>query len=119
VSTKQAKLLLVGDGPKLKERATYCLPARFASNALERCDTPNDQATWGNLDTVLRGYAQLHSDVFFFPLTGLFCESSRCRATIPGTNTFWAFDEHHWTAAGGMYLWPFWCSFFAAQNWFL
>lgn len=118
VSTKQAKLLLVGDGPKLKERATYCLPARFASNALERCDTPNDQATWGSLDTVLQSYAQLHSDVFFFPLADLFCESSRCRATIPGTNTFWAFDEHHWTAAGGMYLWPFWCSFFAAQDWF-
>ena len=61
-NAEEAKLLLVGDGPKLKERATYCLPARFASNALERCrGTPNDQATWGSLDTVLRSYAQLYS----------------------------------------------------------
>ena len=63
--------------------------------------------------------AQEHStDVAFFNLLDLFCEPTRCRAVIPGTDTFWAFDSHHFTAAGGMYLQPFWCSFFASHNWF-
>ena len=66
VPRKHSKLLLIGGEPKLKERATYCLPARFASTALERCDTPRGQATWESLDAMLRSYAQQHGDVFFF-----------------------------------------------------
>ena len=63
-------------------------------------------------------FASQHAHVAYMPLSELYCEASRCRATIPGTNTFWAFDEHHFTAAGGMYLWPFVCDFFASHGWF-
>lgn len=118
VARNGAKLVLVGDSPKLRTRATYCLPSRFAPRALERCDTPRSAAGSTQVDAALQAFADEHEDVAFFGLFDLFCEATRCRATIPGTNTFWIFDEHHFTVAGGMYLWPFWCSFFASNNWF-
>ena len=120
VQQKGAKLILIGDSPYLRNRATFCLPSRFAPNALENCDTPRAQAQDAAKTASLQSLAALHpQSIFFFDLFDLFCEQTRCRATIPGTDTYWAFDEHHWTVAGGMYLWPFWCDYFSAHNWFL
>jgi hypothetical protein len=116
--SKDVTLVLVGDSPVLKQRATYCLPSRFVPNAVERCDTPREDAIWSTVDSWLQGVAGEHDDVEYFGLADLFCEEDRCRAIIPGTNTYWAFDEHHFTTAGGMYLSPFWCDWFASKRWF-
>jgi len=117
-SAAGATLVLVGFSPTLKTRATYCLPSRFAANALARCDTTRAAASNAAGEAALRALADAHDGVVYFPIMDLFCEPDRCRATIPGTDTFWAFDEHHFTVAGGMFLWPFWCGFFRSMNWF-
>ena len=61
VSGKGAQLVLVGDSPKLKERATYCLPSRFAPHALERCDTPIAEARDATVESALQTIAQVRN----------------------------------------------------------
>ena len=54
---------------------------------------------------------------YFFDTRSLLCtDDGHCGATVPGTSTLAFFDDHHITTAAAMYLWPFLCSMFEAEN---
>ena len=115
-----ATIVLVGPTPVIAARATQCLPTRFATTALERCDVPraNAHAFGGPMNTAMQALADAHDRVYHFEVAEFYCEAMRCRATIPGTSTYWVFDDNHFTQAGSMYLWPWWCNFFHRHGWF-
>ena len=104
------RLVLMGDAPVLERMAVYCL------NNPRLCEVGSDWApTWwkgamARKDAAWRQLADESPTVHYFRIHDLFCAEGRCGAVVPGTPTFAFFDTTHLTRAGGLYLWPFLCS---------
>ena len=125
VKAKGASLVILGDTPTLPARGTYCIDSPTSPDASERCayvwDAP-DSPMLGDKqsdESSAVAYNLLAQDesTYFFDMRSLLCtDDGHCGATVPGTSTLAFFDDHHITTAAAMYLWPFLCSMFEAEN---
>lgn len=98
-----AHLVIMGDPPKLSNRAYYCLMNTANCYVGKFNNDQNKQV--GQL-------ANDYSGVHYFEIFDLFCDNKWCMPNVPGTNTFAYFDDSHLTTAGSLYLWPYFCAFF-------
>lgn len=106
VHARGATLLLLGDGPYLKDFGFNCKTDATAAD----CDTPRQDAEpefFRDVETFYENLADGHADTLFFPVFDLFCADDLCRAYIPGTDTVAVTDKGHWTTASSLYLAPF------------
>ena len=125
-----ATMVFIGDSPKLPERAAYCVPSAFSSNAAARCEQAIDAVNHPTVgqqhngwvtrtyeEQALSSLAQADGTLFM-SIYELMCDSTSqtCGAFIPGTQTLAYFDKQHLTSAGAFYLWPFICSFFRSNG---
>ena len=80
VQSASASLVMISDGPKLRERATNCLPSAFAPTALSRCDTSlsaanaNQARQKADLQSIASSFP---ADTYTYDLFDLYCEESR------------------------------------------
>lgn len=98
---RNARLVIMGDPPRLPVWAIYCLQA--PSNCYAGTAN-NDQ------NRMLAPVADEFAGVLYVEIHDLFCDSNNCMAQVPGTTTYAFFDDSHLTEAGGLYLWPYICS---------
>ena len=96
-----AKLVIMGDPPRLPMHAVRCL-----------YNPSNCYASTTNIDQnqQLASLATNQAGILYLEIHGLFCDSSNCYGQVPGTSTWAFFDNSHLTLAGGLYLWPYICS---------
>lgn len=117
VTSRGAKLLLIGDVPQLPDRSLHCIPSTFAPNRARHCEISSDTVAKDDVSharesAVYRELAREKS-TFFFDTFPLLCDpnSHVCGAFVPGTSTLAFIDDDHLTSAGSFYLWPYLCSF--------
>ena len=96
-----ARLVIMGDPPRLPMHATRCL-----------YQPTNCYTTTANSDqnAQLAPLATSHTGILYVAIHNLFCNSANCMGQIPGTTTWAFFDSTHLTQAGALYLWPYLCS---------
>jgi hypothetical protein len=130
LSSKGAKLLLIGDPPSLKSLPMVCIPTPTNPTAATRCESDYGQIYrkegWGNqrdLEDAATEFAARHpQQVFLFRLFDLYCSSTastgKCGAVVPGTRVQAYYDMRHLTLAGALYTWPFLCAAFRRWHFF-
>ena len=107
VHDRGATLLILGDGPYLKDHGFNCAAPETSAD----CDTPLDDAVSPLAREAAAFYdaraAAAPGRTLHFPVVDLLCEGGLCRAAVPGTATVAVTDKGHWTTAASLYLAPF------------
>ena len=103
VASKGATLVVLGDGPLLKEFGFQCAtPGRDA----EACATPYDDAAGALRQSAEAAFREAGALVFNQTLD-LLCRDGICDHRVPGTDTVGIVDTGHFTTEGSLYLAPF------------
>jgi len=111
VTSKNAKLLLLGDVPELGTDGYRCAAS---SHLAATCEVTADQVRT-NLQYERSAYEELAqvANTYYFPLSDLLCDdqTGKCGAYVPGTSTLVAKDRDHMLPETSLYLWPYICAF--------
>ena len=107
VAAASASLIVVGDSPFVREHGRQC---SCAGSCGSRCDAQiGDSKRYLKITESEAAYTQLAATsprLFFYAQHDLFCTTTTCGATIPGTSRIWVWDRQHWTFEGAMYAAP-------------
>jgi len=110
VTSRGAKLVLIGDVGTIPGRGSRCA---LSSAAEAACEISWSEVVEQN-QREHAVYTELAKtpDTYYFKMDHLLCADGMCDAFIPGTSTFAYSDDNHVSTEGAIYLWPFLCAFF-------
>ena len=112
VAAAGATMIIVGDSPFTANDGTRCTSAASAPSCESTIQWSKSYLRIDEAETAYDQLATANSRVLVYRQHDLFCTSTVCGATIPGTSRIWVYDRQHWTYEGAMYAAPFFACFF-------